>query len=190
VVNRSPDARELARLQDRVRAMVTPRRFEHIERVARLTGKIARANGFSEEQERAAVVSALLHDAARDLSEEELFRLAPPRTELEKRYPLMLHGRASRALAAQWGVDDPVVLDAVEGHVFGVDPGNRVGMALYVADVSEPGRGVNEEIRNMALSDLYAAYRKAVVSKVEYLRAKNKPVHPATLDVYETVQNS
>ena len=80
------------------------------------------------------------------------------------------------------------VLEAIEGHVYGVDPENGIGMALYVADVSEPGRGVNEEIRELALAGrLKEAYRLAVRNKVHYLKAKKIPIHPRTLEVYHSL---
>ena len=120
--------------------------------------------------------------------EEELRRLAPPENEVEEAHPLALHGRAARALAASWGVRDEEVLEAIEGHVYGVDPENGIGMALYVADVSEPGRGVNEEIRELALAGrLKEAYRLAVRNKVHYLKAKKIPIHPRTLEVYHSL---
>ena len=65
-------------------------------------------------------------------------------------------------------------LNAIEGHVFGVPVGNRVGMAVYVADVSEPGRGVNADIRELAMSNLSRAYQQAVDSKVTYLRSQRQ----------------
>lgn len=165
--------------------MVSPRRFEHIVRVAILADTIGRANDFSPSELRAANLAAVLHDAARDLSPSEMFRLAPPETEYEKNHPLSVHGRAGRRLAEGWGVADQRVLEAIEGHVFGVSYGNRVGMAVYVADVSEPGRGVNEDIRELAMKNLFRAYQQAVDSKVSYLRSKGTAVHPVTLKVYQ-----
>lgn len=169
---------------DRIKAQVCPQRFEHIVRVAILTETIAKANGFSDEEVRASSLAAMLHDAARDLSPEELFRLAPPQTELERANPLSVHGRAGRRLVEGWGISDERILDAIEGHVFGVSKANRIGMAVYIADVSEPGRGVNEDIRELAMKNLYRAYKRAVDSKVRYLRAKGKAVHPDTLRAY------
>lgn len=106
---------------------------------------------------------------------------------MEEAHPLALHGRAARALAASWGCGTRRS-EAIEGHVYGVDPENGIGMALYVADVSEPGRGVNEEIRELALAGrLKEAYRLAVRNKVHYLKAKKIPIHPRTLEVYHSL---
>ena len=171
----------------RVRALVTPQRWAHVQRVAILTETIARANDFSEDEIRAASLAAVLHDAARDLPPERMFELAPPGNDTERRHPLTLHGRAGRALAHSWGVSDERVLAAIEGHVFGVEPSDRIGMALYVADVSEPGRGVNDDVRELAMSDLSRAYRRAVRTKVTYLRSRGKPVHPRTLKVHDQI---
>lgn len=171
----------------RVKEMVSARRFEHIVRVAILAETIARANNFSDDEIRATSLAAMLHDAARDLPPEKMFALAPPETELEKKHPLAVHGRAGRRIIEGWGVNDERVLDAVEGHVFGVSHDNRIGMAVYIADVSEPGRGVNADIRELAMHNLFRAYQRAVNSKVNYLRSKGKAVHPATMKVYREI---
>jgi predicted HD superfamily hydrolase involved in NAD metabolism len=165
-----------------VRGLVSPERFAHILRVAELAGRIAQANGLEPER---AYLAGLLHDAARDLPPERLAELAPPRNAVEREHPKALHGRAGRRLAEGWGIEDEEVLEAIEGHVYGVHPKHAIAMAVYVADVSEPGRGVNAEIRELALGgQLLEAYRRAVRSKVEYLQGKGIPVHPRTLEAY------
>ncbi|GLV49300.1 phosphohydrolase [Thermus sp. LT1-2-5] len=174
-----------AELVEKVKPLVRPERWAHILRVAELARTIAERNGLDPER---AYLAGLLHDAARDLPLEELLRLAPPENEVEEAHPLALHGRAARRLAEAWGVEDLEVLEAIEGHVYGVSPENPLGMALYVADVSEPGRGVNGEIRELALAGrLLEAYQKAVANKVEYLQKKGIPVHPRTLQVYQSL---
>lgn len=172
---------------ERVKQMVTSSRFAHIERVAILADMIARANNFDSGEQRATCIAAVLHDVARDLPAERLFELAPPELELEHQHPLAVHGRAGRKIAESWGVTDERVLTAIEGHVFGVPFDCKVGMAVYIADVSEPGRGVNHDIRELAMTNLFRAYQRAVDSKVCYLRAKGKAVHPATLRVYKEI---
>lgn len=181
------DDPEIAACCRLVRRRVSRERFRHIVRVARTAVAIGAANGFSRHELSEVALAALLHDAARDMSAAELLRLAPPANELEAAHPLVLHGRVARRLAEEWGVTDPVVLEAVEGHVFGVPAGHKVGMSVYVADVCEPGRGVNDDLRELAMHDLAAAYRRAVVAKVDYLRSAGKPVHPDTLSTYASL---
>lgn len=178
---------ELSGHLGRVTALVTQERLDHIRRVAHLAAQIAAANRFSAEDQERVLLAALLHDAARDMSDDQLLELVSPQNAVEEAHPLAMHGRAARKLAEGWGVRDEVVLGAVEGHVFGVQAGDHVGAAVYVADVSEPARGVNADVRQLAMSDLWAAYRKAVTCKVEYLRSEGKEIHPATLRAYESL---
>lgn len=172
---------------ERVREVVSSDRFRHIIRVAELATEIGQANGFTEDELRATQLAAVLHDAARELPHGLLMKLAPARVQIEAEHPLTVHGRASRRMAELWGVDDEQVLAAIEGHVFGVDEHNRIGVALYIADVSEPGRNVNADIRELAKTDMTQAYRQAVRAKVRYLRSVGKPVHPDTLRIHEAI---
>ena len=192
MIDATPELPEPERLdtpsyRDLVRAGVSDERFAHIERVVELAVRIGEANGFSPADLARVELAALLHDAARDLDDATLVRLAPPQNQVEVDHPLSVHGRAGRRMAEGWGVTDESVLEAIEGHVFGVPLGNPVGTAVYVADVCEPGRGVNASLRELALTDLDAAYRQAVGVKVEYLRSCGKEVHPATLKAYESL---
>lgn len=164
----------------RVRELLSAERYGHVVRVTELAEAIARSNGFTEREIRTTVLAAVLHDCARELSSEELFRLAPPQLQVEIEHPLTVHGRAGRKMAEQWGITDEGVLSAIEGHVFGVEVSNRPGVALYVADVTEPGRGVNADIRQLAHTDLLAAYRQSVAVTVDYLTSVGKPIHPET----------
>lgn len=175
---------ELAGWDERVRLMVRPRRFEHVLRVAEVACRIARANGLDEAR---AYAAGILHDIARDLPDSELLRLAPPECDIDRAHPLALHGRAARTLLERWGYTDRVVLEAVEDHTTGPRGGNPVAACVYIADVSEPGRGVNEDIRELALRDLNAALCRAIVSKVTYLQGRGIQVHPRTLLAYHAL---
>lgn len=170
--------------EERVRLMVRPRRFEHVLRVAALAREIARANDLDADR---AYAAGILHDIARDLPDAELLRLAPPECDIDAGHPLALHGRAARTLLERWGYADRVVLEAVEDHTTGPRGGNAVAACVYVADVSEPGRGVNEDIRELALADLGAALEQAIVSKVTYLQGRGILVHPRTLASYHAL---
>ncbi|WP_370657315.1 bis(5'-nucleosyl)-tetraphosphatase (symmetrical) YqeK [Deinococcus sp. KNUC1210] len=175
---------------DRIQAMVKPRRFEHVMRVADLARDIARSNGLNPAL---AYLAGVLHDVARDLPDSELLRLAPPECPIDQRHPLALHGRAGRTLLERWGfpndtLPERTVLEAVEDHTTGPREGNSISACVYIADVSEPGRGVNADIRELALSDLHAALKRAIVSKVTYLQGRGIEVHPRTLATFHSLR--
>ena len=167
---------------ERVSSMVKPKRFEHVLRVAQLASDIAAANGVDSYR---AYLAGVLHDLARDLPGDELLRLAPAACPEDHSNPLAVHGRAARALLESWGFDDPTVLEAVEEHVTGPRQGNLIAVAVYVADVSEPGRGVNGDIRERAFVDLEGAFAQAIFCKVRYLERTGKPVHPFTRAAFD-----
>lgn len=177
--------------QERVRLMVKPRRYEHVLRVAELARQIAQASGLSHEQVAQAYAAGILHDIARDLPDHELLRLAPPECDIDRAHPLALHGRAARTLLERWGYPHVEVLDAVEDHTTGPRHGcaSVVAACVYIADVSEPGRGVNADIRELALLDRDAALRQAINSKVTYLQGRGIQVHPRTLATYHALQH-
>lgn len=170
-----------------VKNSLSRKRFDHVLRVTNLASEIAISNDFSQREFEAATVAAFLHDIAREFSQEEMFLITKPEIKAEEEHFMMLHGKAARTLAQSWGIDDLDVLESIEGHVLGVYPSNKIGMAVYVADVSEPGRGVNDEIRELAFLDLLAAYKKAINTKIDYLKSRSKEIHPQTLKIYKEI---
>src|SRR5690606_4292239 len=70
-------------LLGRVEELVTPERLAHVRRVADLALRIGRSNGFSPEDLERVELAALLHDAARDMTDEQLLGLVSPRNAVE-----------------------------------------------------------------------------------------------------------
>lgn len=163
---------------ERSHARLSARRWGHVQRVALLAAQIAYASGLDS---RRAYAAGILHDLAREFSAEETCAVLQPSCEIEAASPLSMHGKVARALLEGWGFDDEIVLAAVAEHVTGPKAGsNAVSACVYVADVSEPARGVNDDIRELAHRDLQAALCRAICSKVNYLEANGRPVHPET----------
>ncbi len=173
-------------LVEEVKRRLSDERFAHSIRVAETARDLAPAVGVDPAK---AYLAGLLHDLAKELPEKELFRLAPPQNEVERAHPLVLHGRAGRALAERLGVTDPEVLAAIEGHVVGVEPGFPLGMLIYVVDLAEPGRGFNQDLLPLLRAGrLLEAYRRAVERKVAYLESRGIPVHPRTREVLRRLE--
>ncbi|HEX3273859.1 MAG TPA: HD domain-containing protein [Gemmatimonadales bacterium] len=142
-------------------ATASPRRVEHIRRVAGL------AEGWAGEMgvpgiERARWLRAVwLHDALRDADEALLARWAAETPGP----PELRHGPAAAARAEADGESDRGVLDAVRYHSVGYAGWDLVGQVLYCADYLEPGRGFAREHR-AGLAARFPADPQAVLAAV------------------------
>ena len=155
---------------ERVRARLSAERYAHVMRVAELAERSRWPTVSTPATCAPRCLAAVLHDVAREEDVETLLRLAPPENDMERSHPMAVHGRAGRAMAQRLGRERRARAGRHRGaRRTGSRPGDRVGMAVYVADVSEPGRGVNDEIRELAMVQLERAFRRAVETKVRYL---------------------
>lgn len=109
-------------------AVVTPARHAHIEGVAALLGRWARALALSPSRAERWLRAAWLHDALRD-------------ADLGN---VLAHGPAAADRAWADGERDPGVLDAIRYHSVGWRHWDDVGRALYCADYLEPGRSFHD----------------------------------------------
>jgi HD superfamily phosphohydrolase YqeK len=124
-------------------AVVTPKRLEHIQRVAELGADWAERMGIPDSERNRWLRAIWLHDALRDA----------PAAELEKWAagtpgpPELRHGPASAAHAKAEGETDRGVLDAVRYHSLGLAEWDMVGRILYCADYLDPGRPFDQAER-------------------------------------------
>ncbi len=117
-------------------AHVSPRRLEHIARVAGLLDEWATRLAAPDSERRRWLRAAYLHDALKDAPADELAELAGPDWPQRK----IRHGPAAARKAALAGETDSGVLDAARYHSVGYAPWDQVGRMLYLADFLEPGR--------------------------------------------------
>ena len=169
-----------------VERTLSSKRFEHVTRVITTAEHIAKANELSPLQIAQVRLAALLHDLAREYTDEELLAVVPARNAVEAHHPMALHGAVAAELVRDHGVTDEVVLEAIELHAFGCPATNLVAACLYVADKTEPGRGILADARELALSGKLAeALCLAIRSSVKYLEEHGKEIHPTTYDAYQ-----
>ncbi|MBQ0045400.1 MAG: bis(5'-nucleosyl)-tetraphosphatase (symmetrical) YqeK [Mycoplasma sp.] len=139
-------------LQTRVQSYMTQRRFEHTLRVLDTITKIASSNDFSDEEILKCQTAALLHDIAKQYTDQQL-RAIISNDELAK-FPTYhcAHGLAGARLAQKdFKINDPLILDAIENHVIFKDLNstNKIAKALFLADKLEPAR-TEADIHNRA----------------------------------------
>ena len=135
-----------------------------------------------------AALAGHYHDLARDLPPADLLALATRFglfvDPVSRRAPTVLHGQVAAEVAReQFGVTAPEVLGAIAWHTTGIPRPRLLEKILFVADAIEPGRSYPglDEIRAAAGRDLDEAMLLAVDSKLIYLVAGGRLVHPRLL---------
>ena len=132
-------------------------------------------------------MAAMLHDIARMWSDEQLFdymRLHKlPVTQAEREAPALLHAHIGALIAQeQFGIDDPLVLLAIERHTVAVPDMSDLEKILYIADTIEPSRGFAAQAELAAQADrsLDEGMLACIKSSMEYLHNKGIAVASET----------
>ncbi len=104
--------------------------------------------------------------------------------------PHLLHGPVSAVVAQQtFGVNDPIVLNAVRYHTLGDPALDPVAQVVFVADALEPYRGQTarlQHLRQLATENLAAAVVAVSNDTLGLLLARDQLIHPRLLDTRNT----
>lgn len=165
-------------------AVASPKRREHIARVAQLVTSWAEARHVSRDEAGRWRRAALLHDALKDAEPAELERYVP-----QGDWPRALwHGPAAAVAAARHGESDAGVLDAIRYHSIGYAGWDDAGKALYLADYLEPGRE-RDAAANAALAARVPGEMEQVLfevagARIGHLSASGKSLRKETQDFW------
>lgn len=171
-----------------------PKRFLHTLGVEETAVRLARAYGISEAE---ASTAALLHDCAKNLSEEELLQICEKEhvdLDPNSAYPQLLHAFAAPYTAQQrfGNVFSPEILNAIRYHTTGRAEMTLLDKIIFSADYTEPGRkpfpGL-EEARELLSKDLDQGTLYILKNTVEYLHRQNLTVHPYTMEALQNLSN-
>lgn len=172
---------------EKMQRTMKPKRFEHCLRVEKKSRQLAERYGANPDK---AALAGLLHDYAKNLSDEEFlqliekYRLDP---ELKNWNNSVWHGKVGiYKIQEDFHLQDAEILQAIEAHTVGNAAMTTLDKVVYVADYIEDGRdfpGV-EKARELAEKSLDAAVAFETARTVEYLAAKFLPIYPQTLETY------
>lgn len=164
---------------------VSESRYEHSVRVAECSRDLCLRFGLDE---KTGYLAGISHDMCKALPEDLLISIASRDgeaiSELEKKKPSLLHGRAAAVkLQEDFDVFDIDVIEAVKNHTFG-----KVGMCnlakiVFVADKIEPGRPHVDEayLKRLEALSLNELIYTVLNENIEYLQKKGKTVAPQSL---------
>jgi predicted HD superfamily hydrolase involved in NAD metabolism len=165
-------------------ASLSPKRLKHVLGVRDTVVEIALRHSLDA---REAELAALLHDAAKGMTVEELLALCErygvPLTDDDRNQPSVLHAYVGAELARERYGAPESVCSAIRAHTTGWSPMSPLDMALYIADFSEPSRPYPEaaEVRRMAQDDLEGATVATMTHKLLRLLEHGALIHPRTV---------
>jgi predicted HD superfamily hydrolase involved in NAD metabolism len=182
----------LERAEALARSRLSERRYEHTLRVADTAENLAMAHDLEADRAR---LSALLHDAAREMGPEEFLNLADKWGiqvgEPEQQSPKLLHGPVAAELAKrELGIEDGEVLEAVRAHTTGKPDMGPLALVLYVADKIEPARDYPSvgRLRTLARLDLKGAAEESLRRAIAHNEERGKATHPASLKMLDWLE--
>jgi putative nucleotidyltransferase with HDIG domain len=109
------------KLRQALKKRLSPKRYQHVLRVARVATRIAR---LLKADENKAYLAALLHDIERELPQAEL-----------------THGHLGATYARKkFDITDQDILNAIRYHTLGRKKMSQLEKIIFVADYCEPGR--------------------------------------------------
>ena len=130
------------KLDSYLKSTLSEHRYEHSLSAAQTCRRLAEEFGYDADL---AFFIGLAHDIAREYPDKELVEWSAkdnkPIDPLYMDRPMLLHGRAgAEVLKEKFGVDDPVILDAIRAHTTGDVGMTPQAKILFVADYIEPKR--------------------------------------------------
>ncbi len=173
------------RILDKLRKILTPKRFEHSLGVMETGKELAQNYGCDVEK---AKLAGLLHDCAKDIEKHQMLQLCDDfgivLDEISKKESQLIHGPVGAELARYtFGIQDEEILDAIRYHTVGKEDMTLLTKIIYVADCIEPGRSFSgvSEIREMAFSDIDLAVIKSIDSTIKRVLYRGRLIHPLTI---------
>ncbi|WP_273326687.1 bis(5'-nucleosyl)-tetraphosphatase (symmetrical) YqeK [Vallitalea guaymasensis] len=169
-------------------------RYEHTLGVEKTAISLAKLYNVDIEKAR---VAALLHDCAKNLSDDKKLELCEKYnievTEEQKKNLDLIHAEIGSVMAKyEYEIDDEDILNAITYHTTGKPNMSNLEKIIYVSDYIEPGRTKApnlDEIRRVVIKDLDKALYMILSDTINYLKTSKKYIVPTTMEAYEYYKN-
>ncbi len=166
-------------------------RAQHTLSVANVARELAKLHGEVPEK---AYIAGLLHDIAKEYSDEEIvYYLEKYNLPIDKYEIINLnHALVSKLVAEEvYGITDIQILTAIEHHTFGTVGMTNLEMIVSLADVIEPRRDFKGEfkelmdiVREKAQIDIVDAYIYKLECLIKDFDRQGKEVEGSTMEIY------
>lgn len=166
---------------DIVSKRLKPSRMKHTLGVMKKAKELSEIYGVSSEK---AMIAAVLHDYAKNLSDDELKKYIEDRSiEVDKESNMnisLMHGIVgSYMVKEELGIEDKEILDAISYHTFGRENMSLIEKIVFLADAIEDGRDYEgvEDIREVSRTDIDRAIVLSIENTLMYVLKNGHIIH-------------
>jgi len=131
-----------------------------------------------------AYLAGILHDYAKNLSGEELLKIAQENNliidEVELKTPQLLHGPVGAYLIKkELGITNQKILNAIRYHTTACPDMDILTKIIYIADLIEPNRDFPEVdyLRKVTYEDLNSGILQGLNNTLQYVLENNQLIH-------------
>lgn len=178
-------------IEIKLKERLSHRTFAHSVRTRDIALDLANCHGVDSS---IAAVAAMLHDYAKDMSDDDILNrgraLDLVEHRIEENIPFLLHARLGASLVEkELGIRDSRILAAISKHTYGSSVMTDLDRIVYLADAIEPGRGDEGlgDIRQAAETDLSVAFKMLYRRQLQFLLKAGRMIHPASIDVWNAL---
>lgn len=180
----------IRQIEDKLKGRLNHSRYRHTQGVMYMASALAMRYSCNIRQ---AMLAGLLHDCAKCIPPEEMFRLCEKYQVLlsshEAKHPPLIHAKLGAALAREeYGIKDEEVLDAITWHTTGRANMSLLEKIVFVADYIEPNRPAFEGIdlaRTACFQDIDRGVFLVSEQTLRHLRQRGVSIDQKTEETYE-----
>lgn len=181
-------------INKKLHSVLTPERFAHTQGVAEEAVKLAKHYGENEEK---AFLAGILHDCAKDYSEQEKRKMCKEFNIkiddiIDKQIDLIHSFLGAELAKNEYMVNDEDILNAIKYHTTGRKKMSKLEKIIYLADCIEPNRKAFdglEKLRKVSYESLNKAIIISLKSTIDYNKQKNRIIHPLSLEALKYYKN-
>jgi len=191
------DPSKLSSIKGKLERELSRQLFEHSIEVMQYALKLADAFGY--ERKDKVELAAILHDNCKELSFEELQKIANDLgyelSEIDKLVPQTLHAKVGALRAIhEFSIADKDIFEAIFYHSTGKQGLGVLGRIIYCADKLAPSRNYEEvdKLRQLKKDGLSRMCLETVRASLAFLLKRGSVIEPSTLRFYNEllIENS
>ncbi len=178
---------EIKSLQEKVKPMLTEKRYIHTISTAITSIKLANKYGADT---RKAHIASILHDCAKYVQNPESlcekYGITLDKYELQEKE--LIHAKLGSVIAKnEFHIEDDEIINAIRYHTTGKENMTTLEKVIYLADAIEPHRKYDgvKRLRQLSMESLDEAVIASLEGTIHHLNNSGSTIHPDSIRAYE-----